>query len=34
MSMNVVHSGNTFQIYGDSLKTYEQLCRGTYGKEN
>lgn len=30
MSMNVVHSGNTFQIYGDSLKTYEQLPSGTY----
>lgn len=30
MSMNVVHSGNTFQIYGDSLKTYEQLPAGTY----
>ena len=28
--MNVVHSGNTFQIYGDSLKTYEQLPAGTY----
>lgn len=30
MSMNVVHSGNTFQIYGDSLKTYGQLPAGTY----
>ena len=30
MGMNVVHSGNTFQIYGDSLKTYEQLPAGTY----
>lgn len=30
MSMNVVHSGNTFQIYGNSLKTYEQLPVGTY----
>lgn len=30
MSMNVVHSGNTFQIYGDSLKTYEKLPAGTY----
>ena len=28
--MNVVHSGSTFQIYGDSLKTYEQLPAGTY----
>lgn len=28
--MNVVHSGNTFQIYGDSLKTYEALPVGTY----
>lgn len=28
--MNVVHSGNTFQIYGDSLKTYEKLPAGTY----
>lgn len=30
MGMNVVHSGNTFQIYGDALKTYEQLPVGTY----
>lgn len=30
MSMNVVHSGNTFQIYGDALKTYTQLPLGTY----
>lgn len=30
MGMNVVHSGNTFQIYGDSLKTYGQLPAGTY----
>lgn len=30
MSMNVVHSGNTFQIYGDSLKTYNNLPVGTY----
>lgn len=28
--MNVVHSGNTFQIYGDSLKTYDELPVGTY----
>lgn len=30
MGMNVVHSGSTFQIYGDSLKTYNQLPAGTY----
>ena len=30
MSMNVVHSGNTFQIYGDALKTYDKLPLGTY----
>ena len=30
MGMNVVHSGNTFQIYGDALKTYTQLPVGTY----
>ena len=30
MSMNVVHSGNTYQIYGDSLKTYTKLPVGTY----
>lgn len=30
MAMNVVHSGNTFQIYGDSLKTYDKLPVGTY----
>lgn len=30
MAMNVVHSGSTFQIYGDSLKTYQQLPPGTY----
>lgn len=28
--MNVVHSGNQFQIYGDALKTYEKLPLGTY----
>lgn len=30
MGMNVVHSGGTFQIYGDSLKTYDKLPVGTY----
>lgn len=30
MGMNVVHSGNTFQIYGDALKTYKTLPVGTY----
>ena len=30
MSMNVVHSGDTFQIYGDALKTYDKLPLGTY----
>lgn len=30
MGMNVVHSGNTFQIYGDALKTYDALPLGTY----
>lgn len=30
MGMNVVHSGNTFQIYGNSLRTYERLPAGTY----
>jgi len=30
MGMNVVHSGNTFQIYGDALKTYDKLPAGTY----
>ena len=30
MGMNVVHSGNTFQIYGDALKTYNQLPVGSY----
>ena len=30
MGMNVVHSGSTFQIYGDALKTYTQLPVGTY----
>ena len=28
--MNVVHSGDQFQIYGDALKTYEKLPLGTY----
>lgn len=28
--MNVVHSGDTFQIYGDALKTYDALPAGTY----
>ena len=30
MGMNVVNSGNTYQIYGDSVKTYNQLPIGTY----
>lgn len=30
MGMNVVHSGNTYQIYGDALKTYNKLPVGTY----
>lgn len=30
MSMNVVHSGDRFQIYGDALKTYNKLPIGTY----
>lgn len=30
MGMNVVHSGNTFQIYGDALKTYDTLPLGAY----
>lgn len=30
MGMNVVHSGDTFQIYGDALKTYTKLPAGTY----
>lgn len=30
MGMNVVHSGDTFQIYGDALKTYDKLPLGTY----
>lgn len=30
MGMNVVHSGDTFQIYGDSLRTYDKLPVGTY----
>lgn len=28
--MNVVHSGETYQIYGDSLNTYKELPVGTY----
>lgn len=30
MSMNVVHAGDNFQIYGDALKTYNKLPIGTY----
>ena len=30
MGMNVVHSGDTFQIYGDALKIYDKLPVGTY----
>ena len=30
LRINVVHSGNQFQIYGDALKTYEKLPLGTY----
>lgn len=30
MGMNVVHSGDTFQIYGEALKTYDKLPLGTY----
>lgn len=30
MGMNVVHAGNTYQIYGDSLQTYKELPVGTY----
>lgn len=30
MGMNVVHSGDTFQIYGEALKTYDKLPVGTY----
>jgi hypothetical protein len=30
MGMNIVHSGDTFQIYGDALKTYDKLPLGTY----
>ena len=30
MGMNVVHSGDTYQIYGDALKTYDKLPLGTY----
>lgn len=28
--MNIVHSGNTYQVYGDSLKTYTELPVGSY----
>lgn len=28
--MNVVHSGNSYQIYGDAITTYGQLPCGTY----
>lgn len=28
--MNVVHSGNTYQIYGDEVETYKELPVGTY----
>lgn len=28
--MNVVHSGENYQIYGDALKTYDKLPLGTY----
>lgn len=28
--MNVVHSGDTYQIYGEALKTYNNLPVGTY----
>jgi hypothetical protein len=28
--MNVVHSGDQFQIYGNALKTYDKLPLGTY----
>ena len=28
--MNVVHSGDTFQIYSDALKTYDKLPLGSY----
>lgn len=30
MGMNIVHSGNQFQIYSNALKTYERLPAGTY----
>ncbi len=30
MGMNVVHSGDTYQIYGEALKTYDKLPLGTY----
>lgn len=30
MSMNIVHSGDTYQIYGNTLQTYKELPVGTY----
>lgn len=30
MGMNIVHSGETYQIYGNALKTYDKLPLGTY----
>lgn len=30
MSMNIVHSGSTYQVYGDALQTYKELPVGTY----
>lgn len=30
MSMNIVHSGSTYQVYGDALQTYKELPIGTY----
>lgn len=28
--MNIVHTGNRFQVYGDDVKTYKELPIGTY----
>lgn len=28
--MNIVRSGDTFQIYGDTIETFDQLPKGTY----
>lgn len=28
--MNIVHTGNRFQVYGDDVKTYKELPAGTY----